>query len=169
MEAKHLLPLLAAALLGCSGCASIVRGFRPAGIDVKSDPPGARIFLDGEEVGTTPKTVLPSKRGEHALRLEKSGYQPAETTVVKSVDPWVCGNLLFGGVIGITVDSVDGHWSKCTPREWEASLVPGSDSPASVSESPIPSEGPAPAEAPAQSVAPDPAIDALLEKSLNAI
>lgn len=47
---------------------------RPTGsFVVTSDPPGARVFLDDELVGTTPVTVRGSI-GVHVLRLERPGY-----------------------------------------------------------------------------------------------
>jgi hypothetical protein len=48
-------------------------------VDFVSNPPGARIFIDGDKVGTTPLTtqVLP---GEHVIKLELGGYKTTENT-----------------------------------------------------------------------------------------
>ena len=164
MKTKFLFLAAATAAILSSGCASVIRGFSPAGIQIRSDPGSARILLDGDDVGMTPKTILPSNRGEHTLRLEKDGYRPVETTVVKSVDHWVWGNLLIGGLIGITVDSVDGHWSKCRPNEWDVVLMPTSE-PSEVSGT-VPPDFERGAAAPAAvgfaAAEPNPEIDALL-------
>jgi tetratricopeptide (TPR) repeat protein len=44
------------------------------------DLPGATVRLDGKEAGATPLTVK-LKRGKYVLRVEKTGYEPAERTV----------------------------------------------------------------------------------------
>ncbi|MBF0108528.1 MAG: SUMF1/EgtB/PvdO family nonheme iron enzyme [Magnetococcales bacterium] len=56
---------------------------------VESRPGGARVTLDGKQLGTTPLTVGQVIRGRYALRLEKQGYNDvvvdmelAEDTVV---------------------------------------------------------------------------------------
>jgi hypothetical protein len=41
---------------------------------VESRPAGARVFLDGRPVGTTPVTVTDVDAGEHAVRLELDGF-----------------------------------------------------------------------------------------------
>ncbi len=166
---NSLLLAAAVAAMFCTGCASVVHGFTPAGIQIRSDPNGARILLDGENVGTTPKTILPSNRGEHTLRLEKDGYQPVETTVVKSVDHWIWGNFLIGGLIGFTIDSVDGHWSKCRPNEWDVALMPASER--SKGSGTVPSdferEDAVPAALDYASAGPNPELDALLDEVAN--
>jgi serine/threonine protein kinase len=45
------------------------------GLMVESRPPGAKVFLDGKLLGTTPlaQPVIPA--GEHAIRLERDGYR----------------------------------------------------------------------------------------------
>jgi len=50
------------------------RGTAP--LRVESRPSGARVFLDGKLVGTTPLSVAEVGAGEHAVRLELEGYKP---------------------------------------------------------------------------------------------
>ncbi len=45
------------------------------GLVVDSRPTGARVFLDGRLVGTTPATVSTVGSGEHVVRLELDGYR----------------------------------------------------------------------------------------------
>ncbi len=42
---------------------------------VESRPSGARVFLDGRSVGTTPLTLTDVSAGEHAIRLELEGFR----------------------------------------------------------------------------------------------
>jgi hypothetical protein len=44
-------------------------------LDVESRPPGARVFLDGRLVGTTPLVAARVGTGRHDLRLERDGYR----------------------------------------------------------------------------------------------
>jgi hypothetical protein len=63
-----------------------VTGFR-----IRSSPPGARVLIDYQDVGTTPVSVhvLPM---EHEIRIEKDGYMPWQdyitvaTGQVKEID-----------------------------------------------------------------------------------
>jgi len=44
-------------------------------LTIQSDPPGARVFVDGVERGTTPLAVPFVHPGRFHVRLEKAGYQ----------------------------------------------------------------------------------------------
>jgi serine/threonine-protein kinase len=48
---------------------------------VDSRPTGARVFLDGKPVGTTPLMVPSVAAGDHAIRLELDGYRPWSSSV----------------------------------------------------------------------------------------
>jgi len=50
-----------------------------AAIAIGSDPPGATVFVDDEELGTTPLEAELAP-GEHALRLEREGFGAHEET-----------------------------------------------------------------------------------------
>ena len=44
-------------------------------LNVDSRPTGARVFLDGRLIGTTPLTMPTVGAGEHAIRIERDGYR----------------------------------------------------------------------------------------------
>jgi hypothetical protein len=46
-----------------------------------SRPPGAKIFLDGTVVGTTPMLLQAVRAGEHAVRMEHDGYRTWSSSV----------------------------------------------------------------------------------------
>jgi hypothetical protein len=48
---------------------------------VDSLPSGAKVFLDGKPVGTTPLVLTSVIAGSHAVRLELSGHRPWSTSV----------------------------------------------------------------------------------------
>jgi len=54
---------------------------------VRSDPPGAQVILDGQEVGTTPVAVPFTYYGTRQLTLVKPGYE-TRTELVKIPAPW---------------------------------------------------------------------------------
>lgn len=54
---------------------------RPARLAVESTPPGAKVRLDGREVGTTPLSGLEVPPGSHALVLSLTPYQDDKVTV----------------------------------------------------------------------------------------
>ena len=55
---------------------------KPGTFIIASNPPGAKVVLDGKESGVTPCENAKLKPGEHVLRLEKEQFLPFEKTVV---------------------------------------------------------------------------------------
>ena len=53
----------------------------PAALQVDSRPRGARVFLDGRLVGTTPLNLADVTPGTHAVRIDLTGYRRWVTTV----------------------------------------------------------------------------------------
>ncbi len=47
----------------------------PGGLQVKTDPEAATLYVDGDKAGTTPATVKNLKTGVHNIRLVLAGYQ----------------------------------------------------------------------------------------------
>jgi len=74
-----LLAVMAMAL-GAMGCVQRT-------ISVTSDPPGALVYLNDEEVGRTPLSVPFTYYGHYNVRLEQDGYQPL-AEVRKAKAPW---------------------------------------------------------------------------------
>ena len=48
---------------------------------IESRPDGAKVFVDGRQVGTTPLSLPRLAAGEHAVRLEREGYQRWSSSV----------------------------------------------------------------------------------------
>jgi hypothetical protein len=51
------------------------------GLAVDSRPAGAKVFVDGKLVGTTPMLLPSVPAGSHAIRLERDGYQRWSSSV----------------------------------------------------------------------------------------
>ncbi|MHB8174535.1 MAG: PEGA domain-containing protein [Nitrospirota bacterium] len=74
----------------------------PGEIQIKTEPDGATLYVDGEKAGTTPATVKDLKVGMHKIRLDLAGYQEYKQKVgvekgkVAKVDVKLI--RLYGGV-----------------------------------------------------------------------
>jgi hypothetical protein len=62
---------------------------------VDSRPRGARVLLDGREIGTTPLQVSDIRAGTHVVRLELANHRPwtASTRIVAGETARVTGSL----------------------------------------------------------------------------
>ncbi len=62
-------------LFQCGACSF---AGKPQKIPVTSDPAGAKIFVDGKEVGAAPLNLSLKREEDHVIRIEKTGYVPVE-------------------------------------------------------------------------------------------
>jgi len=64
-------------------------------LTVDSRPGGAKVFLDGKLVGSTPLSLQTVAAGEHAIRLERDGYRrwSSQVRVVTSEQNRVTASL----------------------------------------------------------------------------
>jgi hypothetical protein len=76
-------PLLAVFIL----LALLSNGCMHRRLTIRSDPPGAAVLVDGEEIGYTPVSFDYTYYGTREIRLIKDGYQTL-TTQVKLSTPW---------------------------------------------------------------------------------
>ena len=85
-------------------CMTIMRGTSQK-IPVTSNPSGAKIIVDGEEIGYAPLNLKLTRKTGHIIRIEKEGYNPFEIQVTRKTPLLpsvlsVWGNHFLGGVIG---------------------------------------------------------------------
>jgi hypothetical protein len=117
-----LLPLLLAGLFAlplAGGCAHQVT--------IDTDPPGATVEVDGEEVGQSPIT-LDEESGffdEHKVVIKKEGYAPLEAEVVQSEPIWplAIGSLCLGP-FSFGLSCLGCLWSMRYPDKVEFKLSP---------------------------------------------
>jgi hypothetical protein len=105
---------LLALILTLSGCATIVNGSSQS-VGIRSDPPGARVYVDGVARGETPAEVDVKRKDRHEVRLELEGHETYAVRLNRSVSPWFAGNLLYGGLIGLGVDAITGSMYQVSP------------------------------------------------------
>lgn len=77
-----------------SGCASIISGTNQD-ITFDSNPQGAKVYLNGMIMGTTPFTFNAKKNKFNNLRVEKEGYASINRSVSKSYDPVALINVFW--------------------------------------------------------------------------
>ena len=115
--------------LGCvslSACATVVRG-PSTDWHVATSPPGAAVRTsDGLTCSPTPCTLHVSRKAKFTATITKPGYNPE--TVYVSHDVTLgggiafAGNLVLGGLIGMTVDYVTGSAEDPYPRQLDLNL-----------------------------------------------
>ncbi len=124
-------------LIPCSllvGCASIISG-RSAEVAIDSYPSNAHVVIhdnDGRQVASlnTPG-VVSLKRNRHyflparyTATIEAPGYLPAEVPIRSTVNPWILGNIVIGGIPGLIVDNATGAAWQPSHAEIHRQLLP---------------------------------------------
>jgi hypothetical protein len=108
----------ACALVALSGCASIISG-RQAEVAFDSSPSTAHVVIRdnaGREVASlkTPGVVSLKRNrrffmpARYIATFEAPGYQPADVAIRSTINPWILGNVIVGGLPGLIVDTATG-------------------------------------------------------------
>lgn len=118
-----LMALVIASMILITGCASIIHGNKQE-VYFSSKPLGAKIIIDGQGYGLTPRTIALNRKcrskGEgkekdkYNVVIHLEGYQPYELVITREVDEWFYGNILIGGLIGFIIDAASGSMYKLT-------------------------------------------------------
>ena len=106
-----------------SSCASIIHGTRQS-VSVNSIPSGAKVIVKGVEMAKTPAVIeLKRNKTNIVLCFEKEGCQPVEVALNRKVDGWIVGNIVFGGIIGLAIDFINGAAYHLNPSEVNITLA----------------------------------------------
>ena len=105
-----------------AACATIMQGTSQE-VSVSSTPTGARVLVDGAEMGKTPLVASLKRKDKHVVRVELEGYQPFEMALGRATSGWVWGNIVFGGIPGLAIDAITGGMYKLKPEEIQATLA----------------------------------------------
>ncbi len=126
--------LAAMCLLGAGGCASVISG-RHADVAIDSSPPDAQVSVRDKHgrmvaAARTPAVVSLKrgdgflKRAEYTATIEKPGYSTAHVPIQGRLNPWLFGNVLLGGVVGLAVDPYTGAMWRPSPNAINEELLP---------------------------------------------
>jgi hypothetical protein len=101
---------LLAILSLCGSCAAILHGSRQR-VDVYSDPPGARVIINGTDQGIqTPASVsIKRKTTNHTFKFVREGYEPYTYHLVRRFNYLVLVDFMMYVVPGIIDVAVGAH------------------------------------------------------------
>lgn len=88
-----------------------------------SDLPEAPWHETTRILGKTPLTVELDKEEHQSVVLSKDGYKPVTVQLTTTLDSWFWGNIVFGGVIGSTTDTVSGATHEYSPSQFFVTLT----------------------------------------------
>ena len=101
------------------GCASIVSE-TDSTTYIETEPEKARCELHGQDfrrVIDTPASVhLDADAAPVTVSCKADGYRETAEVLDTSMDGWILGNIIFGGIIGVAVDAARGAGQKFPPR-----------------------------------------------------
>jgi len=110
-------------------CMTIMRGTSQK-IPVTSNPSGAKIIVDGEEIDYAPLELKLKRKKDHIIRIEKQGYNPLEIRITRktsapSVGISIIGNYFSGAIPGaflgaLVAYALKGEEGKSKSKSWGA-------------------------------------------------
>lgn len=120
-------------LVVAAGCATVMNG-RTADVTLRSVPSEADVTVRDHNGSVVAQTTTPGKvtlkRGRSWLRpakysatFEKPGYQTTEAPLDAKLNPWLLGNVVLGGPVGLGVDAASGALWTPKSTEVEHALV----------------------------------------------
>jgi hypothetical protein len=123
-----------AALASLAGCASIISG-RRADIAFDTYPENACVAIHGDRgqqitsFNTPGIAVLKRQRryflpAHYTATISAPGYQTAQVPIGSTLNPWILGNIVIGGIPGLVVDSATGAAWKPKRSEIHQQLMP---------------------------------------------
>lgn len=121
MKTALFLAAVAALVIFGGGCATIINGTRET-LTINSTPTGARVIAGCFE-GVTPATFELKRNRTYNVLITKDGYEPQSLVIKRTMNPWLLGNILLGGPIGIVIDLVDGAGFSLAPDGIVVNLV----------------------------------------------
>ena len=111
-------------MLSLSGCASIFMGTQET-ITVTSEPPGARIYVNGFGHGYTPNTFTVPRKHDATVELILFGYERATAKLTSDhAGDATALSILLGGPIGYGIDVASGADKELTARKINVVLTP---------------------------------------------
>ena len=103
-------------ILASSGCSTIMSGTTQS-INISSTPSGAKVTADDGTSITTPGSITFKRKTDHTLVAEYPGYPQKQLQLKRKLNGWIWGNILFGGIIGIVIDSSNGAINELRPKK----------------------------------------------------
>jgi len=110
-------------LAGFNACSTIFNT-TTQGIELNSNPPNAKITVDGKKFGTSPQIVNIDRGSNHIIVFELDGYENYETQLTRKISNWFWVNALNGILPGMIIDMFSGSMYNLLPNKVEVDLSP---------------------------------------------
>lgn len=92
-----------------SSCATLFKGSTDE-VNFSSDPSGAKVYVNGSLMGTTPVQLELKSNKTYTIEFKKDGYETKTVILNNSVGAgWIILDVL-GGLIPIIIDAATGNW-----------------------------------------------------------
>lgn len=75
-------------------------------------------------LGKTPLTIEIDREDGQTVTFSKPGYKPLQLNLTTDTNPWIVGNILFGGLFGVTTDFESGAAYEYVPDKYFVTLMP---------------------------------------------
>ncbi|MGA2784857.1 MAG: PEGA domain-containing protein [Candidatus Bathyarchaeia archaeon] len=113
--------LVAILIFAFNGCATIFHGMSDK-IDFSSDPTGAKVYVNGQLMGTAPLELKLESKHSYNIEFRKEGYEDKTVVVTNSVGAgWIVLDVIFG-LVPVIVDAATGSWYSLDQEHVNAAL-----------------------------------------------
>ena len=110
-------------LIALNGCATIMHG-TTQDIDVKTDPAGADLLVDGQQHYKSPAVIPMKRKDDHTVEISHEGYKSETVDIKGTISAAVIGDFIAGGAIGYGIDAATGAQRRLEPESVNARLQP---------------------------------------------
>jgi predicted small secreted protein len=120
MKTKAIAILILFAFL-LSSCATLFKGASEK-VNFGSDPTGAKVYINGQYMGTTPFELKLQSKQTYNIEFRKDGFQNKTVLITNNVGAgWIILDIL-AGLIPIIVDAATGNWMQLDQTNVNAAL-----------------------------------------------
>ena len=100
-------------------------------VSVNSQPIGAKLVVKttgGVPVfeGETPASIRLKRKNTYVVTVSMEGYKEQSIQIDKTINPYILGNFLCGGIPGLVVDGITGAMWNLEPEQIIITLQVGS-------------------------------------------
>ena len=122
---KRLLALavITFSLIMFNSCSTIMHSTTQV-IEFNSNPPNAKIIVDGQKFGTSPQFVNIERGRNHIIKFELDGFETYETQLTRKISFWFWVNAFNAFVPGMIIDMFTGSMYNILPEKIDVELSP---------------------------------------------
>lgn len=122
---KRLLALtvITFSLIMFNACSTIMHSTTQV-IEFNSNPPNAKIIVDGQKFGTSPQFVNIERGSNHIIKFELDGFETYETQLTRRISFWFWGNAFNAFIPGMIIDMFTGSMYNLLPDNIDVELTP---------------------------------------------